>query len=150
MEFDVPIGTNVDSFDRYLVRMAEMRTSVDIIQQCLAQMPSGPVKLMDNKVSFPSRSMMKDSMESVIHHFKLFSEGFQVPAGIAYTAIEAPKGEFGTWIISDGSNKPVRCKVRAPGFMHLQGLKFMAVNNLLAYVVTLIGTLDIVFGEVDR
>jgi NADH:ubiquinone oxidoreductase subunit D len=150
MEFDVPIGTNVDSFDRYLVRMAEMRTSVDIIQQCLAQMPAGPVKLMDNKVSFPSRSMMKDSMESVIHHFKLFSEGFKVPAGSAYTAIEAPKGEFGTLIISDGSNKPVRCKVRAPGFMHLQGLKFMAVNNLLAYVVTLIGTLDIVFGEVDR
>lgn len=150
MNFNIPIGTNGDCFDRYLVRMAEMRESISIIQQCINNMPTGPVKVMDNKISFPTRDVMKGSMEAVIHHFKLFSEGFAVPAGSTYVAIEAPKGEFAIYLVADGSNKPVRAKIRAPGFLHLQGLRFMGVNNMLADVVTLIGTLDIVFGEVDR
>ncbi len=150
MQFDIPIGSNGDSYDRYHVRMNEMRESVSIIQQALNQLPEGPVKVMDNKYSFPSRGEMKHSMEAVIHHFKLFSEGFIVPAGSTYAAIEAPKGETGVYLVADGSNKPVRTKIRAPGFTHLQALKLMSVNNLLADVVTLIGTLDIVFGEVDR
>jgi NADH:ubiquinone oxidoreductase subunit D len=130
--------------------MQEMRQSVRIIQQCINQMPEGPVKLMDNKITFPTRDMMKHSMESVIHHFKLFSSGFTVPAGATYAAIESSKGEFGVYLVSDGSNKPVRAKIRAPDFTHLQMLKLMGVNNLLADIVTLIGTLDIVFGSVDR
>lgn len=150
MDFDIPIGTNGDSFDRYLVRMQEMRQSVRLIQQCINQMPEGPVKLMDNKITFPTRENMKHSMEAVIHHFKLFSEGFTVPAGATYAAIESPKGEFGVYMVADGSNKPVRVKVRAPDFSHLQILKLMGVNNLLADIVTLIGTADIVFGSVDR
>ena len=150
VQFNIPIGTNGDSMDRYHVRMNEMRESVSLIQQAINQLPEGPIKVMDNKVSFPSRSEMKHSMEAVIHHFKLFSEGFMVPTGATYAAIEAPKGEFGVYLVADGSNKPVRAKIRAPGFAHLQALKLLAVNNLLADVVTLIGTLDIVFGEVDR
>ena len=150
LDFDIPIGTNGDSFDRYLVRMQEMRQSVRLIQQCINQMPEGPVKLMDNKITFPTRENMKHSMEAVIHHFKLFSEGFTVPAGATYAAIESPKGEFGVYMVADGSNKPVRVKVRAPDFSHLQILKLMGVNNLLADIVTLIGTADIVFGSVDR
>jgi NADH dehydrogenase (ubiquinone) Fe-S protein 2 len=150
MQFNIPIGSNGDSYDRYHVRMNEMRESVSIIQQALNQLPEGPVKIMDSKISFPSRGEMKNSMEAVIHHFKLFSEGFVVPTSSTYAAIEAPKGETGVYLVSDGSNKPVRAKIRAPGFTHLQALKLMSVNNLLADVVTLIGTLDIVFGEVDR
>jgi NADH dehydrogenase (ubiquinone) Fe-S protein 2 len=150
VQFDIPVGYNGDSFDRYMVRMEEMRQSVKIITQCINDIPSGPVKVMDNKISFPSRANMKHDMEATISHFKLFSQGFNVPTGATYAAIEAPKGEFAVSLIANGSNKPVRCKIRAPGFMHLQGLKFMAVNNLLADAVTLIGTLDIVFGEVDR
>jgi NADH-quinone oxidoreductase subunit D len=133
-----------------MVRMNEMRQSVSLLQQIVINMPAGPVKIMDNKITFPTRDEMKHSMESVIHHFKLFSEGFVVPIGSTYIAIEIPKGEFGVYLVADDSNKPVRAKVRAPGFAHLQILKMMSVNNLLADVVTLIGTLDIVFGEVDR
>jgi NADH dehydrogenase (ubiquinone) Fe-S protein 2 len=150
LDFDVPVGTTICSFDRYLMRMEEMRQSVSIIQQCVAKMPIGPVKIMDNKITFPLRDEMKHSMESVIAHFKLFSSGFTVPAGATYVAIEASKGEFGVYLVSDGSNKPVRAKIRAPDFTHLQMLKLMGVNNLLADIVTLIGTLDIVFGSVDR
>lgn len=150
MQFNIPIGSNSDSYDRYHVRMNEMREAVNIIQQAINQMPEGPVKVMDNKVSFPTRNEMKHSMEIVIHHFKLFSEGFVVPTGSTYAAIEAPKGETAVYLVSNGSNKPVRAKFRAPDFSHLQVLKLMSVNNLLADVVTLIGTLDIVFGSVDR
>jgi NADH-quinone oxidoreductase subunit D len=123
---------------------------VKIMQQAINLMPTGPVKLMDNKISFPTRAQMKGSMEAVIHHFKLFSEGFSVPIGSNYSAIEAPKGEFGVYLVSNGSNKPVRCKIRAPDFIHLQSLKHMSVNSMLADVVTLIGTIDVVFGSVDR
>lgn len=150
MQFNIPIGSNSDSYDRYHVRMNEMREAVSIIQQIINQMPEGPVKVMDNKVSFPTRNEMKHSMEAVIHHFKLFSEGFVVPTGSTYAAIEAPKGETGVYLVSNGSNKPVRAKFRAPDFSHLQILKLMSVNGLLADVVTLIGTLDVVFGSVDR
>jgi NADH-quinone oxidoreductase subunit D len=125
MQFNIPIGSNGDSYDRYHVRMNEMRESVSIIQQALNQLPEGPVKVMDNKTSFPSRGEMKHSMEAVIHHFKLFSEGFIVPAGSTYAAIEAPKGETGVYLVADGTNKPVRAKIRAPGFTHLQALKLM-------------------------
>jgi NADH:ubiquinone oxidoreductase subunit D len=150
LDFDVPVGTTICSFDRYLMRMEEMRQSIRIIQQCVAQMPIGPVKIMDNKIVFPSRDEMKHSMEIVIIHFKNFSSGFTVAAGATYAAIEISKGEFGVYLVADGTNKPVRAKVRAPDFTHLQMLKLMGVNNLLAYTVTLIGTLDIVFGSVDR
>jgi len=150
MKFDIPVGYNGDCFDRYLIRMNEMRQSVKIIQQAINLMPTGPVKVMDNKISFPTRSQMKMSMESVIAHFKLFSEGFVVPTGATYAAIESPKGEFGVYLVSNGSNKPVRVKIRAPDFIHLQGLKYMAANSMLADVVTLIGTIDVVFGSVDR
>ena len=120
------------------------------MQWCLNNIPSGPVKISDDKIVFPSRHDMKSSMQSLIQHFKLFTEGFTVPAGETYSAIQAPKGEMGIYMVSSGSNKPYRCKIKAPGFAHLQGLKFLGVNNMLADVVTLIGTLDIVFGEVDR
>jgi len=150
LNFSIPIGQNGDSFDRYNVRVAEMRESTKLIQQCVNQMPEGPVKSMDNKLTFPTREMMKHSMEAVIHHFKLFSQGYTVPAGANYTAIESPKGELGVYIISDDTNKPVRVKIRSPDFSHLQLLKLLSVNHLLADVVTLIGTADIVFGSVDR
>ncbi|KAL8574737.1 NADH dehydrogenase Fe-S protein subunit 2 ndufs2 [Nucella lapillus] len=150
MDFDVPIGRNGDCYDRYLIRMEEMRQSLRIIHQCLNQMPSGEVKIDDNKITPPSRSEMKDSMEALIHHFKLYTEGYQVPPGATYTAIEAPKGEFGVYLVSDGTNKPYRCKIKAPGFAHLAGLDKMSQKHMLADVVAIIGTLDIVFGEVDR
>jgi NADH dehydrogenase (ubiquinone) Fe-S protein 2 len=150
VEFDVPIGKFGDCLDRYLVRMEEMRQSVYIILQVINLIKEGPIAVEDNKVSFPSREFMKFSMESLINHFKLFTEGFNVPQGLCYNAIEAPKGEFGTLIASNGGNKPNRCKFRAPGFYHLQGLDFMCKNSLIADVVTIIGTLDIVFGEIDR
>lgn len=150
VEFDVPIGVKGDCFDRYLIRMEEMRQSMHIIHQCLNKMPQGEIKVDDNKVAPPKRREMKDSMEALIHHFKLYSEGYQVPPGSTYTAIEAPKGEFGVYLVSDGGNKPYRCKIKAPGFAHLAALHKLTKGFMLADVVAVIGTLDIVFGEVDR
>jgi NADH dehydrogenase (ubiquinone) Fe-S protein 2 len=150
MNFDIPVGTRGDCYDRYLIRIEEMRQSLRIIGQCLNEMPQGIIKVDDRKITPPSRSQMKQSMESLIHHFKLYTEGFVVPAGETYTAVEAPKGEFGVYLVSNGTNKPYRCKIRAPGFAHLQGIDFMSRNHMLADVVTIIGTQDIVFGEVDR
>ena len=150
VEFDVPIGRHGDCYDRYLCRVEEMRQSLKIIHQCLNKMPEGEIKTDDTKVSPPSRKEMKDSMEALIHHFKLFTEGVQVPPGTTYTAIEAPKGEFGVYLVSDGTSKPYRCKIRAPGFYHLAALDMMSKGHMLADVVAIIGTQDIVFGEVDR
>jgi NADH-quinone oxidoreductase subunit D len=150
MDFDIPIGKNGDCFDRYLVRMEEMRQSLKIIQQVLQKMPSGPVKVNDRKISPPPRAEMKRSMEALIHHFKLYTEGYHVPAGETYTAVEAPKGEFGVYVVSDGTNRPYRCKIRAPGFAFLQAMDFMAKGHMLADVVAIIGSMDIVFGEIDR
>jgi NADH-quinone oxidoreductase subunit D len=152
MEFDVPIGTNGDSYDRYLVRIEEFRQSTRIIKQCIKWLREnpGPVMAGDHKVTPPSREEMKDDMESLIHHFKLFTEGFSVPEGEAYAALEHPKGEFGVYIVSDGANKPYRVKIRAPGFAHLQALDEMARGHMLSDVVAIIGTQDIVFGEIDR
>ncbi|MFM7703109.1 MAG: NADH-quinone oxidoreductase subunit D, partial [Alphaproteobacteria bacterium] len=150
LDFDIPIGVNGDSYDRYLIRVQEMRESIKIIKQCIEKIPSGEIATDDKKISPPKRADMKTSMESLINHFKLYTEGYHVNAGEAYGCVEAPKGEFGVYIISDGSNKPHRCRVRAPGFAHLQGLEFMAKGHLLADVVTIISTQDIVFGEIDR
>ena len=150
LDFQVPVGSRGDCYDRYLIRLEEMRQSVRIIMQCLNEMPGGMVRSNDRKLNPPARSQMKQSMESLIHHFKLYTEGFTVPAGETYTAVEAPKGEFGVYLVSNGSNRPYRCKIRAPGFAHLQGLDVMSRNHMLADVVTIIGTQDIVFGEVDR
>ena len=150
MDFDIPIGKNGDCYDRYLVRMEEMRQSIRIIKQCIEKMPSGPVKTSDRKVAPPPRAEMKRSMEALIHHFKLYTEGYHVPAGETYAAVEAPKGEFGVFVVSDGSNKPHRCRIRAPGFPHLQALDFMSKGHMLADVVAIIATQDIVFGEIDR
>lgn len=150
VEFDVPIGRKGDCYDRYLIRMEEMRQSLRIIEQCLNKMPPGEVKVDDHKIVPPKRGEMKSSMESLIHHFKLYSEGFQVPPGSTYTAIEAPKGEFGVYLVSDGTTRPYRCKIKAPGFAHLAGLHKLTKGAMLADVVAVIGTLDVVFGEVDR
>lgn len=150
LEFLVPVGKNGDCFDRYLIRMEEMRQSLRIIKQCVTKLPAGPVVTDNPKVAPPRRAEMKHSMEALIHHFKLYTEGYHVPAGETYTAVEAPKGEFGVYLVSDGSNKPYKCKIRAPGFAHLQGLEFMSKGHLLADLVTIIGTQDIVFGEIDR
>ena len=150
MDFDIPVGKNGDCYDRYLCRVEEMRESIKIIKQCLKQMPTGEVKTLDRKVAPPPRDEMKQSMEALIHHFKLYTEGYKVKAGETYTAVEAPKGEFGLYLVADGTNKPYRCGIKAPGFTHLQGLTFMAPGHLLADVVALIATQDIVFGEVDR
>ena len=150
LDFDIPIGKHGDSYDRYLIRVQEMRESVKMIKQCIEKMPQGPVTTADSRISPPKRSEMKHSMEALINHFKLYTEGYHVPAGETYAAVEAPKGEFGVYLISDGSNKPFRCRVRAPGFAHLQALDFMVKGHMLADVVTIISTQDIVFGEVDR
>jgi len=150
MDFEVPVGNNGDCFDRYLVRVEEMRQSLRIIWQTLNEMPLGPIKVDDRKVTPPSRALMKQSMESLIHHFKLYSEGIVVPPGETYTATEGPKGEFGVYLISNGTNRPYRCKIKAPGFNHLQGIDFMAKGHMIADVVTIIGTIDIVFGDIDR
>ncbi|AWJ90996.1 NADH dehydrogenase subunit D [Azospirillum baldaniorum] len=150
MDFDVPVGLTGDCWARYLVRMEEMRQSNRMIRQCLKELPEGPVRAEERKVSPPPRGEMKRSMEALIHHFKLFTEGFHVPAGETYTAIEAPKGEFGVYLVSDGTNKPYRCKIRAPGFAHLQGLDFMSKGHMLADAVANIASMDIVFGEIDR
>lgn len=150
VEFDVPIGEKGDCYDRYLCRMDEMRQSLRIIYQCLNQMPEGEVRIDDAKIVPPRREEMKTSMEALIHHFKLYTQGFQVPPGATYTAIEAPKGEFGVYLVSDGSSKPYRCKIKAPGFAHLAALVPMAPAVYLADIVAIIGTLDVVFGEIDR
>lgn len=144
------MGTRGDCFDRYFLRVEEMRQSLNIINQCLNKMPSGPIKVDNQKIVPPSRLQMKQSMEALIHHFKLYTEGYVVPAGETYAAVEAPKGEFGVYLVSNGTSRPYRCKVKAPGFLHLQGLDFMTQGHLIADVVTTIGTQDIVFGEVDR
>jgi len=150
LDFNMALGTNGDCYDRYLVRVEEMRQSIRIIDQCINNMPTGDWATSDEKITPPSRSVMKNSMEGLIHHFKLFTEGVVVPAGETYTAIEAPKGEFGVFLVSDGTSRPYRCHIRSPGFAHLQGLDFMCRGHLVADVVTIIGTQDIVFGEVDR
>lgn len=150
LEFGIPIGKNGDSYDRYLCRLQEMRESTKIVVQCLNLLEPGPVRVDDRKVSPPARRAMKEDMESLIHHFKLFTEGYCPPPGETYTAVEAPKGEFGVYLVSDGSNRPYRLHIRAPGFSHLQGLEMMSKGHMLADVVAIIGTQDIVFGEVDR
>jgi NADH-quinone oxidoreductase subunit D len=150
LDFDIPVGRNGDCYDRYLVRIAEMRESVKMIKQCLAQMKPGPVKVQDRKFTPPTRGEMKHSMEALIHHFKLFTEGFHVPAGATYTVVEAPKGEFGVYLVADGTNRPYRCKIRATGFAHLQAIEVMSKRHMLADAVAIIGSLDIVFGEIDR
>ena len=150
MDFDIPVGKHGDCYDRYLVRIAELRESAKIIKQCLDQMPDGAIKSEDFKISPPPRSEMKRSMEALIHHFKLYTEGYHVPAGETYTAVEAPKGEFAVYLVSDGSNKPYRCKIRAPGFAHLQALELLSKGHMLADVVANLGSLDVVFGEIDR
>jgi NADH-quinone oxidoreductase subunit D len=150
LDFQVPVGKNGDNYDRYCMRMEEMRQSTKIMQQCLAKMPSGPVVCDDHKVVPPSRAEMKTSMEALIHHFKLYTEGFHVPAGEVYAAVEAPKGEFGVYLVADGSNKPYRCKLRAPSFASLQALEYLTKGHMLADISSVIGSIDIVFGEVDR
>jgi NADH-quinone oxidoreductase subunit D len=152
MEFDIPIGVTGDCYDRYLVRMEELRQSTRIISQCVKWLKanSGPVMSDDHKVAPPKRGNMKDDMESMIHHFKLFTEGYCLPEGEVYSAVEHPKGEFGIYLVSDGANKPYRIKIRAPGFPHLASMDEMSKGHMLSDVVTIIGTQDIVFGEVDR
>lgn len=150
MDFQVAIGTSGDCYDRFMLRLAEIRESLKIMHQCLNEMPSGPVMSLDNKIAPPRRADMKRSMEALIHHFKLYTEGFKVPEGEVYAAVEAPKGEFGVYLVSDGSNRPYRCKIRAPGFAHLQAMDFMCKGHMLADAPAVLGAMDIVFGEVDR
>ena len=154
MEFDIPVGKNGDCYDRYLIRMEEMRQSAKIMRQCVNRLlgseRKGPVSNLDGKIVPPPRAAMKRSMEALIHHFKLYTEGYRVPAGEVYAAVEAPKGEFGVYLVSDGTNKPYRCKLRAPGFAHLQAMDFLCRGHMLADVSAVLGSLDIVFGEVDR
>jgi NADH-quinone oxidoreductase subunit D len=154
MDFDIPIGKNGDCYDRYCIRMEEMRQSVHIMKQCIRKLREpegqGPVVIEDNKITPPRRGEMKRSMEGLIHHFKLYTEGVRVPAGEVYAAVEAPKGEFGVFLVADGTNKPYKCKIRAPGFAHLQAMDFLCKGHLLADVSAILGSLDIVFGEVDR
>ncbi|UNF39546.1 NADH-quinone oxidoreductase subunit D [Bartonella krasnovii] len=154
MEFDIPVGKNSDCYDRYLIRMEEMRQSAKIMRQCVDRLLSteknGPVSSLDRKIVPPKRSEMKSSMEALIHHFKLYTEGFHTPPGEVYAAVEAPKGEFGVYLVSDGSNKPYRVKLRAPGFAHLQAMDFLTRGHMLADATAILGSIDIVFGEVDR
>ena len=150
MEFDIPVGTSGDCYDRYLIRINEMKQSLKIIAQCIDEIPNGIVKTVDNKLCPPSRYEMKQSMEALIHHFKIYTHGITVPSNETYVGTEAPKGEFGVYLVSNNTNKPYRCKIKAPGFTHLQALNFMSQGHLIADVVTIIGTQDIVFGEIDR
>ena len=150
VDFKVPVGRNGDCYDRYLLRIAELRESVKIINQCLAKMQPGPVKVQDHKFSPPTRAEMKRSMEALIHHFKLYTEGYHVPAGATYTVVESPKGEFGVYLIADGTNRPYRCKIRPTGFAFLQAVDVMAKRHMLADICAIIGSLDVVFGEIDR
>jgi Ni,Fe-hydrogenase III large subunit len=153
-DFDIPIGKNGDNYDRYCIRMEEMRQSVRIMKQCLEKLRlpegRGPIAVRDNKIVPPLRAEMKRSMEATIHHFKLYSEGHHVPAGEVYAAVEAPKGEFGVYLVADGTNRPYRCKIRAPSFAHLQAMDFLSRGHMLADVSAILGSLDIVFGEIDR
>ncbi|MGH7120648.1 MAG: NADH-quinone oxidoreductase subunit D [Acetobacteraceae bacterium] len=150
VDFAVPVGRNGDCYDRYLVRMEEMRESVKIIKQCLAKMRPGPIKVQDRKFTPPARAEMKRSMEALIHHFKLYTEGYHVPAGATYTVVEAPKGEFGVYLVADGTNRPYRCKIRPTGFAFLQAIEALSRGHMLADVVAIIGSIDVVFGEIDR
>ena len=150
LEFKIPVGKNGDCYDRYLCRIEEMRESVKIIKQCLQNIPKGPIKTEDGKISPPPKKELKQSMEALIHHFKLFTEGYRVEKDEIYTAVEAPKGEFGVYLISDGSSKPYKCKIRAPGFSHLQAMDYLIKGHMLADVPAVLGSMDIVFGEVDR
>ena len=150
LDFDVPVGKNGDCFDRYLIRIEEMRQSVRIMQQCIEKMPEGPVKADDQKVVPPKRAEMKRSMEALIHHFKLYTEGYHVPPGETYAAVEAPKGEFGVFLVGDGSNRAYKCHIRAPGFHFLQSMDYLCKGHMLADSVAILGSLDIVFGEIDR
>jgi NADH-quinone oxidoreductase subunit D len=154
LDFDIPTGRNGDCYDRYLVRMEEMRQSTKIMKQCVERLNSaagrGPVASRDGKVVPPKRSEMKRSMEALIHHFKLYTEGYHVPAGEVYVPVEAPKGEFGVYLVADGTNKPYRCKIRAPGYPHLQAMDFLSRGHMLADITAILGSLDIVFGEIDR
>ena len=150
MDFEVPVGTNSDCYDRMMVRVEEVRQSARIIKQCLAEMPDGPVASTDRKVVPPKRAEMKQSMEALIHHFKLYTEGFHVPAGEVYVATESPKGEFGVYLVSDGSNKPYRCKIRPTAFSHLQAMDFMSKGHMLPDATAILGAIDVVFGECDR
>ena len=150
MEFDIPVGTRGDCYDRFMVRVEEVYQSAKIIKQCLRDMPSGPIASLDRKVVPPKRAEMKQSMESLIHHFKLYTEGFHVPAGEVYVATESPKGEFGVYLVSDGTNKPYRCKIRPTAFSHLQAMDMMAKGHMLADTTAIIGAIDVVFGECDR
>jgi|TARA_B110000263_G_scaffold235942_1_gene234823 NADH-quinone oxidoreductase subunit D len=150
LKFKIPVGKNGDCYDRYLCRIEEMRESTKIINQCFSLMPKGPIKSQDGKISPPPKKDLKESMEALIHHFKLFTEGYRVEKDEIYTAVEAPKGEFGVYLISDGSNKPYKCKIRAPGFSHLQAMDYLIKGHMLADVPAVLGSLDIVFGEVDR
>jgi NADH-quinone oxidoreductase subunit D len=151
-DFDIPVGKNGDCYDRYCIRMEEMRQSIRIMKQCIEKLnrEKGPVSNADNKIVPPKRAQMKRSMEALIHHFKLYTEGYHVPAGEVYAAVEAPKGEFGVYLIADGTNRPYRCKIRAPGFAHLQAMDFLCRGHMLADVSAVLGSIDIVFGEVDR
>ena len=150
LDFEIPVGEKGDCYDRYFVRVEEMKESLKIIHQCIDNIPKGPVMIKNNKITPPKRKLMKKSMESLIHHFKLYTEGYKVPKGETYTCVEAPKGEFGVFIVSDGSNKPYKCKIRAPGFAHLQAMDFCSKGHMLADVVAILGSMDIVFGEIDR
>ena len=150
LDFNIPIGKNGDCYDRYLCRIEEMRESVKIINQCLSEMPKGPIKTNDGKISPPPKKEIKESMEALIHHFKLFTEGYRVEKDEIYAAVEAPKGEFGVYLISDGTSKPYKCKIRAPGFSHLQAMDYLIKGHMLADVPAVLGSMDIVFGEVDR
>ena len=150
LDFEIPVGKNGDCYDRYFVRVEEMKESLKIIHQCIDNIPKGHVMIQNNKITPPKRKLMKTSMESLIHHFKLYTEGYKVPKGETYTSVEAPKGEFGVYLISDGSNKPYKCKIRAPGFAHLQAMDFCSKGHMLADVVAILGSMDIVFGEIDR
>lgn len=151
LDFKIPIGLIGDCYDRFLIRVEEIKQSIKILEYCINTIPNENIfNIMDNKISFPSRKNMKSSMESLIHHFKLFTEGFIIPSGETYFSIEAPKGEFGVYLVTNNTNKPYRCRIRAPGFFHLQGLDYMSNQSMIADLVTIIGTQDIVFGEVDR
>jgi NADH-quinone oxidoreductase subunit D len=150
MDFEIPVGTNSDCYDRMMVRVEEVRQSARIIKQCLAEMPEGPVASDDRKIVPPRRAEMKQSMEALIHHFKLYTEGFHVPAGEVYVATESPKGEFGVYLVSDGSNKPYRCKIRPTAFSHLQAMDFMSKGHMLPDATAILGAIDVVFGECDR
>ena len=150
LDFKIPIGKNGDCYDRYLCRIDEMRESVKIINQCLVNIPKGPIKTLDGKISFPPKKEIKESMEALIHHFKLFTEGFHVEKDEIYSAVEAPKGEFGVYLISDGSSIPYKCKIRAPGFSHLQAMDYLIKGHMLADVPAVLASLDLVFGEIDR